>query len=350
MQREPISGAESPRTRHLRAVRAACAALAAWALLAPVFLHAARVAGLYEATVPLADRSDTGQADALQAAMRQVLVRVTGRRDAGDDPALAPLVTDARRYVQQFRVIGGNQFFAGFDGAKVERAVTDAGQPLWGHERPATLVVMMDERSHRVVQGRDEASDLKRAVVRGAQLRGLPLVWPDEARPIDAAAASAGAVDKLGVAATEYGADAVLVGVGSGTSALTWQGRWTLVQGTETSQWRGNAEDGAQGASDWFAGVFAAADSPEGAEVAITVGGIGDLRAYANVTSYLESLALIRALAVDQVAGDTVVYRARIQGDADRLARAIGLGRHLQPATPAGAAAGSASLDFRYRP
>src|SRR5687767_12289668 len=96
----------------------------------------ATVANMYDATVPLTERSERGQALAFQDAMRQVLVRVTGRRDAGTDPALAPIVDDARRYVQQFRVVG-NQFAAGFDGARVERAVTDAGRPLWGHERPA---------------------------------------------------------------------------------------------------------------------------------------------------------------------------------------------------------------------
>ena len=32
-----------------------------------------------------------------------VLVRVTGRRSAEDDPALAPMVANARRYVQQYR-------------------------------------------------------------------------------------------------------------------------------------------------------------------------------------------------------------------------------------------------------
>ena len=36
-------------------------------------------------------------------AMRTVLVRLTGRRAAANDPALAPLMRDARRYVQIVR-------------------------------------------------------------------------------------------------------------------------------------------------------------------------------------------------------------------------------------------------------
>jgi len=39
---------------------------------------------------------------ALQEAMRQALVRATGRRESADDPALASLVSDAPRYVKTY--------------------------------------------------------------------------------------------------------------------------------------------------------------------------------------------------------------------------------------------------------
>jgi hypothetical protein len=105
------------------------------------------------------------------------------------------------------------------------------------------------------------------------------------------------------------------------------------------------------GAADKFAGVFAAggggqSDTP----VVISVSGIGDLGAYAQVTSYLESLTLIRALSVDELAGDTVVYRARVRGDASRLARAIELGNRLAATQEGGDPTLSASLSYRYRP
>ena len=77
-----------------------------------------------------------------QAAMKTVLVRVTGRRYADEDPALAPLVSNARRYVQQYRAAPDNQLWVAFDGPAIERWLTQNGQPLWGHERPATLVLV----------------------------------------------------------------------------------------------------------------------------------------------------------------------------------------------------------------
>ncbi len=310
--------------------------------------HAATVQNLYEGVVTLADRSERGQAEAFRDAMRQVLVRITGRRDAAEDPALTALVEDARRYVQQFRV-AGNQFIAGFDGARVERAVMDAGRPLWGHQRPATLVLLVSgEGAGRTLLVDTSNADLKQAVLRGAQLRGVPLVWPDAARPVSAAQASTPAPADLRAIGQLYRADAVLAGVAQSASPGS-PVRWTLVQGEESTQWRGSAEDGPQGAADWFARVFAADVAGDGALVAITVSGIQDLRAYAAVTDYLQSLTLVRALSVEEVAGDNVVYRVQVQGGGERLARAISLGGRLEPTGDPGEPS-LAAQTYRYRP
>lgn len=311
---------------------------------------AATVTRLFEATVPLADRSEAGQAAALQEAMRQVLVRVTGQRSAGYQPALASLVDDARRYVQQYRVVGNNQFFVGFDGARLERSIAATGQPLWGHERPGTLVwLATQDGARRALVDAQSDSDLKRALERTATLRGLPLVWPGSGS-LSFADVWNGSNDTLRASAADQGADAVLIGRASRASAGGWQVRWTLLYGDENSEWRGSIDEGVHGAADKFAGVFAAGGAQGDTPVVISVSGIGDLGAYAQVTSYLESLTLIRALSVDELAGDTVVYRAQVRGDASRLARAIELGNRLASTQGGADPALSAALSYRYRP
>ena len=96
---------------------------------------------MYQAMTPVAERSEAAQTAAFQNAMKTVLIRVTGRRNADEDPALSPLVSNARRYVQQYRPAPDGQLWVTFDGAAIERWLTQNGQPLWGHERPTTLDV-----------------------------------------------------------------------------------------------------------------------------------------------------------------------------------------------------------------
>src|SRR5262245_6013527 len=321
------------------------------AMFATTLCAAATVSGMYEATVPLMDRSEKGQAVAFQDAMREVLVRVTGQRDAGSQPALAPLIQDARRYVQQFRIVGTNQFFAGFDGAKIERAVIAAGQPLWGQQRPATLVwLAVDDGQQRRIIDAQSNSELKQAIESAAQYRGLPLRWPASGGRVSFQEVWNGTAESLRSTAGEYGADAVLVGRSRSSSAANAQVQWTVLYGAESNDWLGTVAEGIHGAADQFARVFAAGDGAVAADVSITVNGIADLAAYARVTDYLESLTLISGLTVEQLAGDTVVYRARVRGDVPRLARAIELGNRLQPVDSAADPTLSGALSYRYRP
>src|ERR1700746_3586313 len=61
---------------------------------------------------------------ALQEAMRQALVRATGRRESANDPALAGIIGDASRYVKSYSTGPRGEAQVQFDGAAVERAIT----------------------------------------------------------------------------------------------------------------------------------------------------------------------------------------------------------------------------------
>ncbi len=112
--------------RNLRAAVFLCLSLAA---LCPGNAALALTrAQLFQATAPLDDRSEAAQTAAFQAAMKVILVRVTGRRSAEEDPALAPLIGNARRYVQQYRAAADGQIWVSFDGPAIERWL-DAKRP-----------------------------------------------------------------------------------------------------------------------------------------------------------------------------------------------------------------------------
>ena len=70
-------------------------------------------------------------------------------------PRLSPLLGNARRYVQQYRGAPDSQVWVAFDGAAIERWLTQNGQPLWGHERPTTLVWLARANRRTERQRRD---------------------------------------------------------------------------------------------------------------------------------------------------------------------------------------------------
>ncbi len=310
--------------RHPGAVLLLCLALSG---LGGRCLASVRI-DLFQATVPVADRSEASQAAAFQAAIKVVLIRLTGRRSAGEDPALAPLVADARRYVQQYHPDADNLLTVAFDGAALERSLSNSGQPLWGRDRPLTLVLLAVPPG--TVVGRDDVSELKTAIDAEASLRGIALSWPTaadlQANHLDYAAVNAGVVAPLSEAARRLGADALLIGRAAGPTA-TAAVRWTQVFNDHSSDVVGTTE-GVDRAADVYADLFAASGSF--APVDIEVDGIEDVKDYAHVQNYLESLGFVAHVSVLSLRADAVGFRLSARGGVQALQRAVALSGLLE--------------------
>ena len=63
----------------------------------------------------------------------------------------------------------------------------------------------------------------------------------------------------------------------------------------------------------------------------IRLAGVGDLREYANLQTYLESLTFISHVSVVELTGDTVRFRLATRGGAESLQRTLSLNGRLQP-------------------
>jgi uncharacterized protein len=321
-----------------------------WLALVPAFFlvasaRAVTLGDLYETAQPVASSRDAAFVDAL----KTVLVRVSGQRDA---PArVGAEINNPRKYVQRFGFTVDNVLEVGFDSVSVDRLLSEAGLPIWGRERPATLVMLGVEQpdgSARWISS-DTPAQERDFLARVARERGLPLKWPamDAEDRAQVGADADGASTGLLQMAARYGANAALVGRARGGSV-----QWTLVSNEGAARATGGLEDGIHLAADTFAHVFAASGSSLG-NVTVEVSGIADLNAYAATLNYLEGMTLVRAVALEQVAGDTMRFRLAVRGDAGTLRRSIALDHRLVPLTqPSDAAATGTSerLSFRYQP
>jgi hypothetical protein len=314
--------------RYLRLAAILCLSAAA-ACLADSAFGLTRIE-LYQATAPVSDRSEAAQTAAFKAALKIVLIRVTGRRTADEEAVFAPLVNNARRYVQQYRSAPDDQLWVAFDGSAIERWLTQNGQPLWGRERPSTFVWLSVQAGAQAVKvlTADDTSELKGAIDAAAAMRGIPLVWPNAAAAGAATANTASSPADIG---HRLGAEGVLIGRANNVAEAA-SVRWTLLFQDRSSEFSG-AVEGVNRAADLYAGLFAASGSL--APVDIEVGGVADLRDYANVQGYLESLTFITHVSVQALSGDTVRFRLTTRGGIESLQHAIALSGRLQP-QPAG--------------
>jgi hypothetical protein len=245
-------------------------------------------------------------------AMRAVLVRLTGRRAAANDPVLAPLIRDARRYVQIVRpATASSPPRVTLDAAAIERSLLALEQPVWARERPLVLGVIATAPA-----GADAAAT--RAALESAALeRGLPLRLMS--------ASSAGLTAGLNIdansalaAARRAGADAALLGEADGSE---WQ--WTLFDGVAPAVFTGNVTAGVEGAADTLAIGAQAAIAQAVETTAVRVLGVSSLQDYAEVQRMLAGLLGVRSVGVRAVEPDSALFEVQLPGGAQGLQSAL---------------------------
>ena len=295
-------------------------------------------AELYQASVPLADRAEASKPAAFEAALGQVLVRITGRRTAADETVFAPLLGGARRYVQQYRETQDGKLWVAFDAAAIDRWLTQNDQPVWGRERPSTCVWVSAAGGPEggTVLTATDTSDLKLSIDAAAYQRGAPVVWPTAAElqrdHLDSAQVGASSPASLAEIGHRLGCEGTLIGRAGGTGPGA-PVRWTHLFRERSSEFSGGGAEAVNRVADTYAGLFAVSGSS--APVVIEVAGIGDLKDYAFVQNYLESLAFISHVGVEALSGDAVRFRLTARGGVAALQNALGLSDRLQPAAAA---------------
>jgi hypothetical protein len=318
-------------------------------------LWAAAVAGLYEASVEVEDRTANSVAAGYSRALEQVLIRVTGYRRIEPGDGAHELLGSARSFVQQYRFLDDGQLWVRFDEDAVNARLVERGERLWGSERPETLMwlALDNGRGERALLGAEDVGDMPDLLRERAARRGLPLLLPlndtADMQTLTFSDVWAGFDDKISEASERYGADAVLVGRAQLQQNRQWRVRWTLMMGATQAQALGGLEAGIDLAADRFAELFAVRGSPESGDLILTVGGIEEFAEYGAVASYLEQLSLVERLAVDEVSADGIRFRLSLRAEPEMLERTIGLGTLLE-SDPSPDMSGSVqSLRYRYR-
>jgi hypothetical protein len=182
---------------------------------------------IYRAQALVKSQGEAERNAAARATFGELMVRVSGQRNALDNPVVRAALPKAQNYLFGFsykssteRLVEGNRSFTAlalqlnYEPQAIGQLLRDAQLPLWPAQRPTLLVwlVFKDQRGLHLVP---EVIDFQ-AINQSAAYRGLPLVFPKQDMQ-DNFAISADDLwaldqDKIKAASARYKADAILVG------------------------------------------------------------------------------------------------------------------------------------------
>lgn len=337
--------------------------VAALAMLTGVGAHAAEVEGLHDAEVKVRGQGEGERERGFEAALREVIVRLSGNAEAPQNPDLEEVLDAPERYVQSFsyRAIDDDELDAmdaaddggdepptdyltvSFNGSRLERDLREQEIAIWGERRPEVLLwVAVDEGRERYIVGADDGDESRAALQKRGRMRGLPLMLPlldvEDRERVDFIDIRAPFLDAVEHASERYRADTILLGHITRRGEEQWTADWTLLDDDREVQWRVRGDDrdtllnaGVDGATERIAAREAGRDG-ELVELRIDVAALDSLAAYTRVADYLDSLARVTSANVERVRGDRARFRVELQGRPEELQRVIAAGSLLDPA------------------
>lgn len=255
----------------------------------------------------------------LTRALDTLIVRLTGKADAPQTPALGALRAAPQQVISQFGFeADGSALVVEFDPASSERALREAGLALWGNNRPLILAWWLEQDvagSTLLGDGQSAAEPLQRA----AQHRGLPLRLPladlEEQLAATAEALASSDPEDLAQVSERYAADVILTVVSSEQEG-TLHGQWRIRFLDKSAQGKVSAPDRAQLAD----AVMLAVLQRLAEHFVALPGAATDLEVWiegANLARYAELDRLLDALGGRLVSaeGDRLVYTVRTSPD-----------------------------------
>jgi len=365
-----------------------------------VALAALPLTGWAAHAVPIFQVDVAGQsAPALQDAMREALVRATGRRESASDPVFGGLIADAPKYVQSYDRGPRGELQVLFNAAEVTKTIAALDRSVWDPNRPFTLVVIYPPADQA-----DQAGD-QTGLQQAAEQRGLPIsvvplpvtdnsgnLLPREALlemahrygaeqlligrpPVTAApsppppvpgtapgapaptTASAGTTQPASAAKPPPASPAIQPAAAPAAQpaappdqAQAWQ--WTLYTDFSSQNWSGPLTAGIDGTVDLLAPPSGAAAANAPGDTEIEIDGVSSLADYANIELMLGAVPGVSKANVRQVSGDSVLFDLTVRGGGAAIERALSGSpsfARVGPGAQAGAASG-AQLIYRYRP
>lgn len=349
------------------------------AIILPVMLilpikavNADIVSNLYEVEVPVEGQGREERAYVVREALKEVLVRISGRNAASLIAADESLVSNPTRYVQQFRYRKFNSdevIPAAPDGAKpytqklwlqftektVSKLLREQGLPVWGKTRPATLIwLVIDDQKQRILIGNNTPHISRTHIEQEATKKGLPFRLPlldlaDQSK-LQVTDVWGNFEDTILAASLRYQTEATLVGRIYLSFNKTWQTRWTLYSAGQRQDWevsnsatlheaiRQGLSVTGESLSVRFAQV---SDAGVSDEVLLKINNITDLKTYNKVVKYLKGLSIISQVQAYQVNNNHVIFKVNSRRGRLGVVQAIALGHVLiadinQPIVPAG--------------
>jgi len=335
-------------------------------ILAATAGYAVQVNGLYRAEIPVTSQSAQERKSAIQQALQQVFIKVSGDSSIVKLDSVLNALSDPDHYLQSYNYLNGQRpnadpgdvggYFlqAQFSAKAINQLLLDHNQTLWGRNRPLLLVWLAIQNGpgsklELVSSAREGQNQAQNYFIADAKSRGLPTLFPlydlTDMQHVSANDILNANTQAIAQASKRYGSDSILTGsIQQGVEPdSSWRAHWILLSQGNRTVWDNTAgtlkdliSSGIDAVTDTLAvryGVAATQGNSEEGHLQLTVLNVQNLANYAKVSHYLERLTPVKQVEVVQIVPSSIIYDIKVVGGRFGFMQALSLDHRLKRVT-----------------
>lgn len=310
-------------------------------------VSAAQISQLDETLVQVESRSAGERKKAISAGLKNIVLKNSGAQASLTHPNIQAKIKNPASLLRQYgyQEIEGKLFLkVNFDHQQIIKLLRDAQLPVWGKQRPLTLMWLVEENG----EGRQIINDASLLESRtqfqlASENSGVPLMFPvmdlDDNMKVAVSDIRGMFVDQVANASQRYQADYFVMASldtrggeevkyqfslypkGSGQSLLA---PLTMKRGI-AGDTRLAVIDIISAVSDYYVSQYAIADSGIDLDSYVTFIDITEMKQLVEIEKYLKQLSAVKSVQLTQLHGTSVKFKLDLFGTVEDLHRLMKL-------------------------
>ncbi|MCW3174041.1 DUF2066 domain-containing protein [Shewanella subflava] len=313
-------------------------------------VFAAEVQKLDEADIVVTSRADSARSSALKEALASVFLKNSGSPSVVMNPMVKAQIENPEALLIQYGYSQVNEdliFKASFDHQGVINILRQANLPVWGAQRPLTLLwVTMAENNETVILSDSSQNPLRMDFATESSNKGIPVLLPlmdlDDLMAVTPTDVKGMFINPVNIASSRYQADYfAMVDIDESQGKLRFQlalynkaHTGALLQPIIMQQ--GEAVDVTSATkrivtllANYYISQYAIASSGNNLETSVSFTGVSSMKQVVEIEKYLKQLSAVKEVAVSKLSKDTITYKLGLFSSVEDLQRLLSIDARL---------------------
>ena len=320
------------------------------ALTSIVLVQAAEVSKLEEADIAVSSRANDVKNNALKEALAAVFLKNSGSPSVVLNPLIKAQINDPEVILTQYGYFEQNgelMLKASFDHQRVVAKLREAGLPVWGSQRPLTLMwLTVDENAEPSILADASLSDIRDDLNQESANKGIPIMLPimdlDDVMGVTVNDVRGGFTDVVFVASARYQSDyfaiANIENLGNRVMFSIKLFNKTRTNGVlqPLVAQQGEATDNQQAVkrmmsilADYHISQYAIASTGSNVATEVSFSGLNTMSQMVNIEAYLRQLSAIKSIRLHSFKGSTATFNLELYSNVDDLQRLLDIDSRL---------------------